>query len=104
MADNHIVRLRSPRRQAGARLRWVGRLLALALLLCALPARAPAAHAGLGADSTSQLAPAELVQPGPVFTVNSSAATADGVCDDTNCTLRDAFAAANGYEGFSLTQ
>ncbi|MBL7943930.1 MAG: CSLREA domain-containing protein, partial [Flavobacteriales bacterium] len=57
----------------------------------------PAASCDLGAFESNQ-------QPGPSFVVNSNADTNDGFCDSyiasyTNCTLREAIAAANSQAG-----
>lgn len=43
--------------------------------------------------------PATPLQPQTAFTVNSAADTNDGVCDVTNCTLREAITAANLTSG-----
>jgi CSLREA domain-containing protein/uncharacterized repeat protein (TIGR01451 family) len=48
-----------------------------------------------GNSSTTTLTPTDPVQPGPTFTVNSTADTNDGQCTLRNCTLREAINAAN---------
>ncbi|HEX8680960.1 MAG TPA: CSLREA domain-containing protein, partial [Ardenticatenaceae bacterium] len=46
-------------------------------------------------SSSTTLTPTDPAQPGPTFTVNSTADTNDGRCGQQHCTLREAINAAN---------
>ncbi|MCO6452552.1 MAG: hypothetical protein J5I90_17360, partial [Caldilineales bacterium] len=53
------------------------------------------------ATPTSTPTPSDTTQSGPEFTVNNSSDEGDGTCTEEDCTLREAFGAANGASTLS---